>query len=115
MEMSVIESSNEVETQSEAFSFVSVRAAQDSESFKPRQDVFHDQTLLRQETVFSFLLLCERMMLAFLVGSARVGMEFLDSFVAAVGQAGRGGQQLQARIFEQSKVMGFTTGKGSAE
>jgi len=66
----IVESRNEVEAYLKAFAFVSVRAAEDVESFEPGQDVFHDQTLLCQRAVFSFLLGCKGMMLARLVGCA---------------------------------------------
>ena len=72
-------------------------------------------TLLGQEAVFLFLLGRERVMLALLVGRARVGMQIVEAFVAAVSQTGCGGQQGQARVFEESKVMGFSFCKGGAK
>lgn len=77
--------------------------------------MFHDQTLLCQKAVFPFLLGRERVMLAFLMGCARVGMHLLDAFVAAVSQTDCGGEQRQARRFEEGKVMGFSFRKGGAK
>lgn len=98
--MSIVKRGNQVEAQREAFSFVSVRAAQNMEAFEPSQNVFHDQTLLGQKSVLSSLLGCERMMLAFFVGCARVLMVLLESFVATVSQTNRGGQERQTGVFE---------------
>ena len=89
--MSIVKSGDEVEAQGEAFSSVSVRAAQTMEAFESRQNVFHDQTLLSQKSIFSFLLGCERVMLALLVRCAGVLMMLLESFVATVGQTDWGG------------------------
>ena len=66
--MSIEVSGYQVDSHFKSLAFGSIRAAKQGKSFEPRKDVFHDRTVLCQETVLSFLLPGKRVMLAFLVG-----------------------------------------------
>ena len=68
--MSIVESGNQVKSQSQALSSVTVGAAKNPEPLEPPNDMLHVHAFPRQLLVFLLLLLGERMMLALFVGRA---------------------------------------------
>ena len=105
--MQISDGREKIESETKAFSTVSVSATENSEAFEITQHMFNGNTACGQGVVLLFLFGRERMMLAFLVRCLAVGVEFVYALIAAVGQQFHSRGQSQTAAFEEGKVVHF--------
>ncbi len=79
-------SGNEVETETEAFTPTAVTLAEDAEDFESADDLFNAKAQASQRAVGSFLLAGERVMLGGFGRQAGVRVQLVEPRVAEVGK-----------------------------
>jgi hypothetical protein len=92
-EFAVINGGEEVETESEALSAVSVSVGDDLESLAIADDVFAGDAFAGDALVFGFVPLGQRLFFAALFGHDGIGVEFVQAQIAGIDQRrGRRGE-----------------------
>ena len=84
MKFKVIDSSNQVEAQIEAFASIAIPIAQDMENFQSANNMFAEDALAGQFAVSSFLLTSERMKFGFLGRYLTVGMQLRQTQITGI-------------------------------
>ena len=110
----VCDGCDEVKSQAEAFSAVSVSAAQDAKAFEGSQNVFNADPARSQVMILLFLLRGERMKLAFLVRCFAIGVEFVHTLIAGIAQQFKARRQSQTAVLVKGEVVGFARTHGHA-
>jgi len=84
--MKVCDGGEEVESQAESLSTVSVSVLENAKPFEVAQGVFHHNAACCQSSVLLFLFVGERVKFAFFVRRLAVGVEFVHAFIAGICQ-----------------------------
>jgi len=85
MRFEVVNCSNQIEAQIEAFASIAITIAQDMKNFQSSNNVFAEDSLAGQCAVSRFLLRGEGLKLGFLRRDLTVGMHVRQTQVAGIG------------------------------
>jgi hypothetical protein len=101
----VVNSGEEVESECEALSSVSVSVGDDFESFEITDDIFARDAFTGDALVVGFVLLGQRMFFAALFGHDGIGMKFLHTQISGIDQRRGGGGEPYLGTLEESEVV----------
>lgn len=101
----VVESSNEVKAQPKTTTATAIAFTEDAKDFELGVDVLDAEAQLSEDEVITLLLKRQALTFAPLVGHFGIGMKFLQSLVARVGQPKGFRVKLRSAGFEELEVV----------
>lgn len=106
---------DEVETELEAFSTVSVFVSDDAESLEFSDDIFDAYACFCKQRVIEFILFCEWVMLAFLLWQQRVFDKSLYALIAGIHQQPAPFREADSGLSKEFEVVRLAFTAGSAD
>jgi len=113
IEFKVVNCSNQIETQSESLSAITIPFTQDTKYLQFAKNMFNQNSSTSQTSIPLFLFFCQRMVFGFLARSLAVLMEFCQTLIACICQYANMFGNLATLLLEELKVVLTSMGEGS--
>ena len=100
MKFKVVNSGNQIESESKSFSSISVAIRKNFISFESAEDIFIQSSFTRDLVVGFFLGRCQRMVFGPFIGDFAIAVKFLNPCIATIGNDLNPGEDPDLTFFE---------------